>query len=518
LALLPTVLLLVLGVVVWLVRNRPERVVWAVSVAGQWLVWLTLLGIHRYVPTEIGISVWRPVALFQTPLVLSLDTTGWTMAFAIATLLLAIGMTSAARSGSATPATRVFLSVYGALGMAAVTAGNLLTMGMAWAMMEVVAFTTSLVLVGRRDIIPREILRLAMQGTSVILLLAAAVLLGSNGVPGVRGMSAWGYALGLAAAVLRWGLFPAHYPLPSLPGIRRGLGTCLRLLPAGMGMVLIVRLLQGDPPLIFLTVLAWFGGVLALVSGITWAFHTDPVRRRPMLVLGLAGLTLCAVGASPASPSEVVALGGSAALVLIGGMVSLAEPHEMWHRWWVLPAVFMLIGGPFSPAQRVLEPLVGSAHAGSAVPGGLGLVGGVLLAVGIVRHVEVAASPWPSGESLVKASYAVGIALIPLAAVEISLAIPTKPSALSVALFLAMAGASALAYYGYVRAGERTRASFERVFGSARLPEPWPDMGSFLASPLNGLVWIGDLFQGDAGLLWILFFLLMLVAIVGRGA
>ncbi len=133
-----------------------ERVVWAVSVTGQWLVWLALLGIHRFVPDQLRISVWRPAELFRTPLVLSLDPTGWTMAFVIATILLAIGLTSSARTGSATPATRAFLSIYGALSMAAVIAGNLLTLAVIWAMIEVVAFATSLVLVGQREIIPAK--------------------------------------------------------------------------------------------------------------------------------------------------------------------------------------------------------------------------------------------------------------------------------------------------------------------------------------------------------------------------
>jgi len=517
LPLLPSVLLLVLGLLVWLVRNRSERAVWAVSVTGQWLVWLVVLGLHRFVPTNLSLSVWRPAELFRTPLVLTLDSTGWTMGFSIATLLLAIGLTSAARTGSATPATRAFLAVYGALGMAAVVAGNLLTLAVLWAMMEVVAFSTSLVLIRKRDIIPREILRLAVQGTSVGLLLGAAVLLGASRTSPVPSRIVdWGYLLGLGAAFIRWGLFPAHYPLPSLPGIRRGLGTCLRLLPAAMGMVLVTRLLHDNPPAEILSALAWVGGLLALGSGIAWALHTDPVRSRPMLVLGLAGMTVGAAGLSPAGVSENVALAGSASLVLIGGMVSLAEPHEGWQRRWVLLAGFMLLGGPFMPGVAVIQALLGTGGLGSIIAGGLGLLAGVGLTVGVLRGAEVEPTPWPSGEQLVRESYVVGIALFPVAGIGLSIGASSLPSVRSLGVFLAMSGATALAYYAYVRAGSAARQVMAKTTNRVTWPSPPGDLPRRLTAPLNGLLWVGDLVQGEAGLLWILFLLLVLAAIVGR--
>jgi len=519
LALLPSVLLLVLGLAVWLVRNRQERVVWAVSVAGQWLVWLVLLGLHRFVPSSLSLSVWRPAEVFRTPLVLSLDATGWTMAFSIATLLLAIGLTSAARSGSATAATRAFLAVYGALGMAAVVAGNLLTLAVLWAMMEVVAFSTSLVLIRKRDIIPREIQRLAVQGTSITLLLGTAVLLGADGIrASTSGIPALGYIFGFAAAFIRWGLFPAHYPLPSLPGIRRGLGTCLRLLPAAMGMVLITRLLQNNPSGEILLGLAWTGGVLALGSGIAWALHTDPVQRRPMLVLGLAGLTICAAGLSPTGMSWRVALGGSASLILIGGMVSLAEPHESWQKWWVLLAAFMLLGGPLTPGQTIIQAMAGARQFSPVVAGGLGLLAGVVLTLGILRGVEIETNPWPSGEQLVRVSYVAGIVLIPIAGIGISFGVSSLPSMRSLGVFVAISGASAVAYYAYVRAGSAVRLFVAKTANWIRWPDLPADVLTILVAPLNALVWVGGLIQGEAGLLWILFLLLVLAAIVGSGS
>jgi hypothetical protein len=515
--LLPIGLLLLSGVVLWLVRTRPERVVWAVAVSGQWLVWLVLLGVHRFVPVEISLSIWRPSALFQTPLVLSLDSTGWTMAFALSSLLLAIGLTSAARQGSATPATRAFLSVYGALGMAAVLAGNLLTLAIVWAMMDVVAFSSSLVLVARRDIVPREIVRLSVQGTSILLLLAAAVLIGSGGGANAQLTRIWGYILGLASAAIRWGLFPAHYPLPSLPGIRRGLGTCLRLLPAAMGMVLITRLLHDAPPAGFSSAMAWAGGAAALVSGFVWALHDDPVRRRPMLVLGLASLAVCAAGAAPTESAASVALAGSASLLLIGAMASLVEPHEAWHRWWVVAAAFMILGGPWMPGQKVLGALVASQGSGPVPAIVMGLLGAVLLAVGVVRQVEVEPAPWPSGEDLVRASYVTGILVLLAAGIGVSLQEGARLDVRSLSAFLALGGASALAYYGLRRAGGRI------VSWGGSLLRHIPSEGqrinpeSVARAPLLGLLWVGDLIQGDAGLLWIMFLLLVLAAIVGRG-
>jgi hypothetical protein len=516
LPLVPVALLFALGLIVWLARHRAERVVWAVSVGGQWLVWLSLIALRGSVPSELQFSVWRPLELFQTPLVLKLDVVGWTMAFAIATLLLAIGLTSAARQGSATPLTRMFLSTYGALCMAAVMAGNLLTMAVIWATMEVVAFASSILLVARRDIIPREIVRLGVQGTSVVLVLAAAVLLGDGTSAAAPGMEVWAYSVGLAAVALRIGLFPAHYPLPSLPGIRRGLGTSLRLLPAAMATVLLVRLAQGSPPQPILTAMAWLGGLAAVGSGLSWAFHGDPVERRPILVLGLVAAAMCGAGlARDAAPSVAA---GSATLVLVGGMVSLAEPHEDWHRFWVLAAAFLVLGGPLSPGQAEITSLVHGVSAGGAgVAAILGLVGLLFLTLGILRQFDGQVTPWGSGEDLVRTSYVVGVLLPLVSGAAIAIVTGLFPSLRSIAAFSALAGASALLYYAYARAGARLRGVLLTQLGSLKWPAIPVEVDLKSASPLRALVWIGNLLQGDAGLLWILFFLLVLAAIAGRG-
>ncbi len=47
---------------------------------------------------------------------------------------------------------------------------------------------------------------------------------------------------------------------------------------------------------------------------------------------------------------------------------------------------------------------------------------------------------------------------------------------------------------------------------------PRRDLSWFITEPLNALSWLGDLIQGDAGLLWILFLLLVFAAIVGSGS
>jgi hypothetical protein len=518
LPLLPVILMLALGIALWLARNRSERAVWAISVAGQFLVWLVILAIHRYIPSRLSVSVWRPTQLFGTPLVLSLDATGWAMDFGIATLLLSIGLTSASRRGSATPATRVFIYAYGALAMMAVMAGNLLTLAIVWAMTEVIAFSTSLILVARKDIIPREIVRLGVQGTSVVLVLAAAVLLGNRTSSGDPTMVIWAYVFGVTAAAFRLGLIPAHYPLPSLPGIRRGLGTCLRVLPAAMGMVLLVRLLASRPPIEVTTALAWIGGVGALIGGLSWTLHLDAVERRPMLVLGLAAAALCGAALSH-DRAPAVALAGAGSLILVAGMVSLAEPHEIWHKWWALAATFMILGGPFTPGQTVVQAVLnGGGASGSLVPAALGLLGIVLLALGVLRQTGLETTPWASGEDLVRVSYVSGFLILVAAGAGMSIVAQTGSSLRSLAAFTALSGASALAYFGYTRFGRPLGLFFGGMTSSVGKPVLPEDLGGRLALPLKGLVWIGDLLQGDAGLLWVSFLLLVLAAMVGSAS
>jgi hypothetical protein len=83
-------------------------------------------------------------------------------------------------------------------------------------------------------------------------------------------------------------------------------------------------------------------------------------------------------------------------------------------------------------------------------------------------------------------------------------------------VFVAMSGATALAYYAYVRAGSAARQVIAKAVNWVTWPRPPGDVPTLLTAPLNGLLWVGDLVQGEAGLLWILFLLLVLAAIVGR--
>ena len=381
--LLPILMLLALAVAGWLVRSRQERVVWGVSAVGQSAVWISLLFMKGLIPIQVQLSVWQPVSLFATPVSLELDRIGWTVSFVISTLLLAISLTSVARAGSATPATRTFMCVFGALGMAAAMAGNLLTAAVLWALIDVVAFASHLVLVRRSEMVPVEATRLGVGGISIGCLLASASL--ASGGPRAGNALVVAGILALVGGALRMGFFPAHYQLPALPGVRRGLGTLLRLVPAAVGLALMARQLDSQLVKVLAPWMVWAGMLTGLTAAFLWALHRDPVDRRPMLVLGLAGITLGGAGLQPDQAQDIL-LAGATTVVLVGGLVSLAVLHESWHRGWVVLAGFMILGGPGTPSQLIAASLLhgarGLSHTAAAVAGCIGLIG---LAVGVLR-------------------------------------------------------------------------------------------------------------------------------------
>ena len=107
---------------------------------------------------------------------------------------------------------------------------------------------------------------------------------------------------------------------------------------------------------------------------------------------------------------------------------------------------------------------------------------------------------------------------ISVGGIGVSVGVSSLPSLRTLGLFLAMCGASAVGYYAYERSASSVRPVIETIADRISLPRPPGDVLNILAAPLNGLLWVGDRIQGEAGLLWILFLLLVLAAIVGRGS
>lgn len=503
-----------------LARRRHERAWLMIALAASFVAWIGAIGLVGTVPSEVRLSVWRPQDLFGSRLELVLDAQGWQMLFASATLLLSVLMTAVARRGEATAAGRAVMLAYTSLAMLALLAANLLTVATAWALMDLSAFAFLASVLRKEDTASVLVSRLAIDSASVLLVLGAAIAKAAAG-PSLAAVGEPQPPLSVVlvslAVLLRLGLFPPHFALPSLPGVRRGLGTLLRLLPAAVALSALARALEGGVPS---TAIVWLriGGVLGIViGGLRWVSEPEAVGGRRFLVLGLSGLGVLLATVRGAQPEAVLTATGVLVLT-IGAAISLAEIHAPAHRVAIVLAALFIAGLPVTPGGMLAQTVTAALGAsGDGLVAGACIVGMLLLGVGTLRRAFARGSSWPSGESLVKLLYGAGLFLPLVSGIGLSLRSVRDVSLEGIGLAGALGLAAALAMPLARRFTGAGSGRWRRWLGYLD-PSPLYTGAAFLTGQvLRALRALGDLLEGEGAMLWTYVVLLLVVLAVLRG-
>ena len=161
------------------------------------------------------------------------------------------------------------------------------------------------------------------------------------------------------AAVFRLSLFPLHLALPSDINMRQGLGTLLRLIPAGVALETLSRLaLYGFPS----SVQPWlvvFGLAAALVGALQLWNISDPRRGLVYLVISESGVALVAglLGGATGllslnGPTGALPLTATSLALLLGGsLIYLSAGHDEARPWptaWALVGTAAIAGAPLT--------------------------------------------------------------------------------------------------------------------------------------------------------------------------
>jgi hypothetical protein len=506
------------AMMLWLVRARLEREHWAGSVAAALALLVMTLLAQSSLPAEFSISNWGPIGLFHSEISLILDPASWLLVTGSSLLLLSVLLTSVARPGSSDAMTRALSLAYTGLAIAALQAANLLTVILFWALADGLAFV---VLLGEADSIDTVwglSRRFAVQTGSIFLVLAASVPVAPE--PAVDG--GLRPALLGAAVLLRVGLWPLHVGLPQLPGLRRGMGALVRLLPPVMALAVLGRFMPADAPSWILLVLLVLASASVLVGGLRWFASTDAVRARPYLVLCYAGIAVAVAAGAGAGERSGVA-DTAFALLIVGGLASQMVLHERWHRWVLAATGAIAAGLPFTAFQgslvgQFLGPAGGTSAGYPLLVVGVGMA---LVAAGTLRLVGRGLVPWESGEGFVRNAYGAGVLVLLLGAMLAGLPAPTTQTAGSLVSFaLVLAAAISL----NLLVGDRLDRALRRSLAAAGSLSHGVDRPAedFLGASLNlaaRLVrGLGSVFEGGAALLWVYVFVLVAaLVLVGGG-
>jgi hypothetical protein len=518
-AILPILILLIGALLVSFFRNRPERTLWALTSGTALLTWVVSLVLVTNIPDVISLSVWKPTILFASRLELHLDAVGWFFLYGTSTLLVSVAFTQAAQPGVTTPFLRAIMLSYPAIAMIAMLGGNLLTVAMSWALVDILTLLFLLRMQKDRESTPLLFIRIAIDGGGILLVLMAALLNGAEGgdsslsTPMASSMAA---ILLVLAALLRLGLLPPHISIQPMMDLHRPIGTLLRLLPPVTALSVLARMLNIGVPMETLTWLRLAGGLGVIVGGLRWAFHMDREAARPFLVLGVSCLGILAAGlGQEVGGAPITAAVG--VLLLAGAVFGLSDIFVPTHRVWLGLAAVFLAGMPGTPtgviSSALADGILNNASAGVAF---LGVIGLILLATGGLRHVFLPSISWLTGESLVRVVYGLGLMLPILVGIGLGIRMPGSVSLQAGIVFIITLLFSMMVLFFLRRYAQDRALRWGRVLA-------WLD-----PNPIYRILWrivqvlmnlfrmIGELLEGEGAMLWMMVILLIIILAQGR--
>jgi hypothetical protein len=258
------------------------------------------------------------------------------------------------------------------------------------------------------------------------------------------------------------------------------------------------------------------GGLGVIIGGLRWAFHLERESARPFLLLGISGLGVLVAGLNPKiGGAPITAAGG--VLLLSGAVFYLAEVFAPPHRVWVGLAAIFLAGIPGTPTGVISAALVsGVVDPTSRALTILGVIGLVLLTTGGLRHIFLPSATWPTGESLVRVMYGLGLLLPSLVGFGLGLRMPGSVSLEAGIVFVIVLGLSLLSVILLRQFPEGSVLRWARVFAWLD-PDPlYRVLSQLIRTLINLFRMVGELLEGEGAMLWMIVILMIVILAQGR--
>jgi hypothetical protein len=491
---------------------------WLIAVAGALVAWPLILIAGLSLPQTLLVFSWTPGDLVTNWPILLVDRFSWPFAVALITLVFACILTEVARAPEADWSSWSASLVLTALGVLAVFSGNPLALLLTWMAIDFFELLVLLLNVNESKLRERVVVSFTGRVFGSGLLVAALLVARAGGETlSFAGISPRASLLLLLAGGLRLGVLPFHLPFLREPPLRRGLGTLIRLVPASAALVLLARTAlaistsQATPP--FYAYLLGLSGLGALYAASSWFFAPDELSGRPAWLLALASFSVAS--ALKGEPSASLAWGIAA--LFSGGLLFLSSARDRRLAWLTLLGILGFSALPFTPAwngARLFDPpfhplilLFLASHA--------------LLILGYARHTLRQLTTLVGIERWVWAIYPFGLALLILT--HFAYGLWTNPDLESAPQAGWWAGPAALGLAGLLVFWDRRGFRMERYPVSmldSILSLNWLYSSFWFSYHLLRRLtrFITEILEGEAGILWALLVLvLLLVLLSGNG-
>jgi hypothetical protein len=190
----------------------------------------------------------------------------------------------------------------------------------------------------------------------------------------------------------------------------------------------------------------------------------------------------------------------------------LAEIFAPPHRVWVGLAALFLAGMPGTPTGVISATLAtGAFNMTSVAVTFLGVIGLVLLTTGGMRHIFLTSTTWPTGESLVRVVYGLGLLLPILVGFGLGIRMPGSVSLEASIVFVITIVISLISFFLLRQFPEDTVHRWGRVFAWLD-PDPLYRVLSRIGRVVVSLFrMIGELLEGEGAMLWMIVILLIVI-------
>lgn len=410
--LLPVGILLLASLVIVILQQYKVGVgySWFLAVGASLVSWGIILFLHWYPPLPFTLQSKGLGDNFNILLAFQLDLFSFPYAFGLVTLGLVVILTDLARIqiDVRNPWSWAAILAITGTGLLAIYAISPLTIVIAWTIIDLIEMVFIARSLEDDRLIRENVIAFSARVAGTMMIVFASFYSRSLGQE--LDLSSVLPSVGtflLLASGLRLGVIPLHLPYRET-GLRRGLGTMIRLVAPASSLVILGRL----PINAILPELGFWLQILltitVLYSSLMWLTAENEISGRPFWIITLSAYTIaCAVRSQPAA-----SIGWGVGLLLSGAVLFLYSARKSPLLFIPLLGLFGISGLPFTP--------IASSWQGLIIPQfnlfSLAFIfSQILLVLGYLKH---ALKPGESYESLTRWAqilYPLGLILLVLA-------------------------------------------------------------------------------------------------------
>jgi formate hydrogenlyase subunit 3/multisubunit Na+/H+ antiporter MnhD subunit len=327
-----------------LARLRRPTLIMLIAVLLALAALLTML--NASLPITQIVAAWQPISVFTVPLSFRVDQTAWVLALGLLLTLTAAAFTWGSYPGQRRPAPRAVALLLTAAALAGFFASNLLTLAVAWGMLDLI-FVAALLIRGGSEVGQRAALAIVVNTASTVCLWIAALSIENQAgslywhlISASEQSRSWL----MAAAVLRVGLYPFHQWLPVELGKEADRAVILFIVPTISGLALWARMaLVGALPENSIVLGL---SVLSVLMGGLLAWRSEQARQGlPFIALGLSGFVgmLAAFNPQPAALAAATLTAATLNWMFVTFSLFVARGLNRRQPYWIVGALIAVL-------------------------------------------------------------------------------------------------------------------------------------------------------------------------------